>query len=117
MTTIRYVANTAGVSIATVSHLVYNARRVSPDTRRRVERAIVELRFRPDEAGRRLARRRYDSVEGLTESPDGSGTTLISSQATRSVSPFKTAAEIPTRNNPSTVVCRPKRAECLRSGR
>jgi predicted NBD/HSP70 family sugar kinase len=75
MTTIRDVANLAEVSIATVSHVVNNSRRVAPDTRTRVERAIDELGFRPDQAGRALARRkggggaeRPDADEGARDS-------------------------------------------------
>lgn len=65
MATIRDVAHTAEVSTATVSHVVNNTRRVSPDTRLRVERAIVELGFRPNVAGRNLALRRTASDEAV----------------------------------------------------
>lgn len=66
----------AEVSTATVSHVVNNTRRVGGDTRRRVERAIDELGFRPNEAGRRLALRRKSLVEESRESPNVAGSSL-----------------------------------------
>ena len=40
-TTMREVAEAAGVSIATVSFVVNNSKRVAPETRERIERVIV----------------------------------------------------------------------------
>src|SRR5437660_6289157 len=57
MTTISDVADLAGVSAATVCNVINDSRPVSPGTRRRVERAILKLRFRPKRAGRAPARR------------------------------------------------------------
>lgn len=48
------VAERAGVSIKTVSNVVHGYRHVSPGTRERVERAITELRYRPNLLARSL---------------------------------------------------------------
>src|SRR5437667_185761 len=55
MSTIQDVARVAGVSTATVSHVVNNSRRVTPATAARVERAIAQLNFVPNATGRLLA--------------------------------------------------------------
>jgi DNA-binding LacI/PurR family transcriptional regulator len=57
-TTMRDVAQAAGVSIATVSFVVNNSKRVAPETRLRIERAMSELGFRRNMVGRALASRR-----------------------------------------------------------
>jgi DNA-binding LacI/PurR family transcriptional regulator len=54
MPTIKDVAERAGVSIATVSHVINNSAPVREATRRRVMRAIQELRYRPSVRGRNL---------------------------------------------------------------
>jgi transcriptional regulator with XRE-family HTH domain len=54
----REVAALAGVSVATVSHVINDTRRISPDTRERVEQAIARLGFEPDPVGRMLSKRR-----------------------------------------------------------
>ena len=43
MPTMREVAALAGVSVATVSRVINDTRRISPDTRARVEQAIARL--------------------------------------------------------------------------
>lgn len=48
----RDVASRAGVSVATVSHVINNTRFVSQDTRQRVMQSIQELNFRPDPVAR-----------------------------------------------------------------
>jgi predicted NBD/HSP70 family sugar kinase len=58
MATLKDVAEMAGVSVATVSHVVNNTRKISPETRDRVERAIAQLGFVPNAAGRMLALKR-----------------------------------------------------------
>ncbi|MET0624024.1 MAG: ROK family protein, partial [Pyrinomonadaceae bacterium] len=58
MTTLRDVAALAGVSTATVSHVINETRRTKPETRERVERAIEQLGFSPNAAGRALAMRK-----------------------------------------------------------
>jgi predicted NBD/HSP70 family sugar kinase len=65
MPTIKDVASLARVSVATVSHVVNDTRRVSPDTRARVEQAMSQLGYAPDPAARALAARR-----GGTTSPN-----------------------------------------------
>jgi len=54
MTTIKDVARKAGVSTATVSHVINGSRSVSPETRKKVRLAIKELRYRPDGVARSL---------------------------------------------------------------
>src|SRR6267378_4093743 len=56
MTTLHDVARIAGVSTATVSHVINNTRRVSPETTARVQSAIAQLNFVPNPIGRLLAR-------------------------------------------------------------
>ena len=53
--TIFDVANLAGVSIKTVSRVVNRQPNVRESTRERVERAIRELHYRPDQSARNLA--------------------------------------------------------------
>lgn len=54
-TRMREVAERAGVSVTTVSHVLNKTRFVSPETRKRVVQAIRELRFYKDAHARRLA--------------------------------------------------------------
>jgi len=61
-TTIYEVARHAGVSIATVSRVHRNAELVAPETRDRVQRAVVELGYRPSRLGRSLARGHHDAT-------------------------------------------------------
>ncbi len=56
MATIHDVAREAGVSSATVSHVINNSRGVSTTTRAKVLRAIEELRYRRDGIARSLRR-------------------------------------------------------------
>jgi LacI family transcriptional regulator len=60
--TIYQVAERAGVSIATVSRVHRRAEAVAAPTRRRVERAIADLSYRPNRLGRSLARGRHDAI-------------------------------------------------------
>ena len=69
--TIRDVAQHAGVSIATVSRAMREPAVVSPQTRERVQRAVDELAFVPSQLGRQLAERRY-AANGIVF-PDLSG--------------------------------------------
>lgn len=48
MATIKDIANAAGVSVATVSHVVNNTRFVSPELRKRVEEAIAHAETPPN---------------------------------------------------------------------
>lgn len=70
-TTIRDVARTAGVSIATVSRVLHDYEHVRPETRDRVHAAIAELKFTPNRLGRSLAERRH-AANGIVF-PDLSG--------------------------------------------
>lgn len=56
--TMQDVADRAGVSIATVSFVVNNTKRVTPETRARIEQAMHELDFRRNLLARALASRR-----------------------------------------------------------
>lgn len=56
--TMQDVADRAGVSIATVSFVVNNSKRVTPQTRARIEQAMHELDFRRNLLARALASRR-----------------------------------------------------------
>jgi LacI family transcriptional regulator len=52
------VASLAGVSIKTVSRVVNSEPHVRPSTKARVDRAITELDYHPDESAQILARQR-----------------------------------------------------------
>lgn len=54
----RDVAAAAGVSVATVSNFLNNPHLVAEKTRARVEQAVHELNFQPDQHARELRRRR-----------------------------------------------------------
>ncbi len=56
--TMQDVADRAGVSIATVSFVVNNTKRVTPETRARIEQAMQDLGFRRNLVARALASRR-----------------------------------------------------------
>ena len=56
MATIQDVATQAGVSVATVSRVINESPRVSPDARARVLEAIGRLDYRPNLLGRNLRR-------------------------------------------------------------
>ena len=58
MATIRDVAERASVSISTVSHVINETRRVSPETRERVLEAMTALNYQPNRLARSLRNRR-----------------------------------------------------------
>lgn len=62
MTTIREVAHRAGVSYATVSHVINNTRFVSEETRARVQSAMSELNYRPNAVARSLRSGRTNTI-------------------------------------------------------
>jgi LacI family transcriptional regulator len=62
MATISDVAQRAGVSLSTVSHVVNGTRHVSADTKAIVERAIKDLGFMPNAVARSLARAATNAV-------------------------------------------------------
>lgn len=67
--TLEEVARMAGVSRATVSRVVNDSPRVSPDARRAVEKAIARLGYVPNRAARSLVTRRSDSVGVVIREP------------------------------------------------
>src|SRR6266404_7737580 len=82
MTTLNDVARLAGVSTATVSHVINNTRRVRPATTARVQSAIAQLNFVPNPIGRLLARQEIvpgSSVVPATESSSDRGATRVAS--------------------------------------
>lgn len=60
--TMQDVADRAGVSIATVSFVVNNTKRVTPQTRARIEQAMADLGFRRNLVARALASRRTQII-------------------------------------------------------
>lgn len=58
MTTIKDVANLAGVSVATVSRVINDRGYVHADTRKKVEEAVKALHFSPNEVARSLYTRK-----------------------------------------------------------
>lgn len=63
--TITDVAHLADVSVGTVSNVLTHARRVNPETRRRVEAAIAQLGYRRDRVAQSLSRRRTNLIGAL----------------------------------------------------
>ncbi|HEY8630439.1 MAG TPA: LacI family DNA-binding transcriptional regulator [Gaiellaceae bacterium] len=61
-TTIRDVARVSGVSPMTVSRVINDSERVSPETRRRVEQAISDLGYVPSRLARGLSRQRTGTL-------------------------------------------------------
>src|SRR6059058_6258812 len=60
--TIRDVAKLSGVSPMTVSRVINDSARVSPETRRRVEQAIAQLGYVPSRLARGLSRQRTGTI-------------------------------------------------------
>lgn len=97
--TIAEVADVAGVSRTTVSHVISGNRPVAQATRTRVEGAIKELGFRPNGLARSLRARRSDTValiipditnpyypvlaRGLDDALSGHRTLICNTDATR----------------------------------
>src|SRR5829696_1440212 len=76
--TLRDVAVLAGVSTATVSHVINQTRRTTQETRERVELAVLEVGFVPDAAWRAVAMRK--TVVGAPraiKSGDGNGASVV----------------------------------------
>ncbi|HEU0242444.1 MAG TPA: LacI family DNA-binding transcriptional regulator [Candidatus Limnocylindrales bacterium] len=69
--TLEAVARVAGVSRATVSRVVNESPRVSPDVRLAVEAAIRQLGYTPNRAARTLVTRRSDSIAVVITEPTG----------------------------------------------
>lgn len=68
--TLEEVAAAAGVSRSTASRVVNRSPRVSPDARARVEAAIAELGYVPNQAARSLVTRRTDSIAVVVSEPE-----------------------------------------------
>lgn len=62
LVTLRDVARKAGVSHQTVSRVINNSTRVAPETRERVEAAIAELGYHPNEIARSMARGHSNTI-------------------------------------------------------
>lgn len=60
--TMRDVADKAGVSVTTVSHVINNSRPVNPETRSRVEQAMQVLRYQPNVLARSLRRGKTHTI-------------------------------------------------------
>jgi LacI family transcriptional regulator len=67
--TIFHVADRAGVSIKTVSRVVNQQPNVRKETRERVEQAIAELKYRPDQSARNLAGNRSHLIGLVYDDP------------------------------------------------
>ncbi|MCJ1702643.1 MULTISPECIES: LacI family DNA-binding transcriptional regulator [unclassified Rathayibacter] len=82
------VARLAGVSQQTVSRVVNGSDNVAADVRERVERAIAQLRYRPNPAARALANRRSMNIGivsfGLAQYGPSVALTGIADEARRS---------------------------------
>ncbi|MFZ2995916.1 LacI family DNA-binding transcriptional regulator [Sphingobium sp.] len=81
MTSINDVAALAKVSIKTVSRVVNNATNVSPELRTRVQSAIDQLNYRPNQSARRLAGGRSFMIAYLYNNPAQGYTSGIQSGA------------------------------------
>ncbi len=62
MANIHDVARAAGVSVATVSHVINDSRFVSPETRKKVLAAVAELNYRRDGIARSLRRNKTGTI-------------------------------------------------------
>jgi DNA-binding LacI/PurR family transcriptional regulator len=62
MVTIKDVAKLSGVSIKTVSRVVNNLAEVSPETRQKVQQAILELGYQPNTTARNLVAGKTNTV-------------------------------------------------------
>lgn len=62
MKTIKDVALVSGVSLTTVSRVINGSEKVSPKTKAKVDRAIKELGYFPNNAARSLVKKQTDSI-------------------------------------------------------
>lgn len=67
MITIRDVAERAGVSIATVSNVINQTKKVSPDTASKVRKALKELNYVPNFMAKSLKTNNYNSIGVIAE--------------------------------------------------
>ena len=68
--TLEQVGEEAGVSRATVSRVINNSPKVSPEVRAAVERAIAKLSYSPNQAARSLVTRRTDAIALVVCEPE-----------------------------------------------
>lgn len=68
MASVKDVANLAGVAVGTVSRVINNSGAVKPETRRKVEEAIRELNYIPNEIARNFKMRKSKMVALLLPS-------------------------------------------------
>ncbi len=68
--TLEEVGEVAGVSRATVSRVINNSPKVSPEVRVAVERAIAKLGYSPNQAARSLVTRRTDAIALVVCEPE-----------------------------------------------
>jgi DNA-binding LacI/PurR family transcriptional regulator len=68
--TLDQVASLAGVSRATVSRVINDSPKVTPRTRKAVERAIQRLGYVPNRAARSLVTRRTDTIALVVSEPE-----------------------------------------------
>lgn len=61
-TSLKDVAEAAGVSVATVSRMLNGSLQLPPDTKRRIDKAIQDLNYEPNPHARRLSRGRSDTI-------------------------------------------------------
>ena len=65
MKTIKDVARLSGVSLTTVSRVINGSEKVSKKTKDKVDQAIRELGYFPNNAARSLVKKQTDSIEFL----------------------------------------------------
>ena len=68
--TLEQVGELAGVSRATVSRVINNSPKVSPEVRAAVEQAIAKLSYSPNQAARSLVTRRTDAIALVVCEPE-----------------------------------------------
>ncbi|MDV7143396.1 LacI family DNA-binding transcriptional regulator [Tropicimonas sp. TH_r6] len=68
MVSIKHVAQAAGVSVSTVSHVINKTRFVAPDTRAAVEKAVKDLDYQPSYLARALKSKRTHTLGMLVTS-------------------------------------------------
>jgi len=67
---IKEVARRANVSISTVSRVINNTAKVSPDARARVEKVLKETKYRPNSLARELQQKRTNTIGILMSAYD-----------------------------------------------
>src|SRR3972149_148145 len=73
MATIRDVAQAAGVSLQTVSNVIHGKYFVTAGTRQRVEKAIVQLQYRPSRVAQGMRRQSSRALGLIVADPNPRG--------------------------------------------